>query len=281
MLMDDRVRVYRAPTCSNCMRVVGYLTKRGVEFDDIDVTRDKEALKVLGSLGAKAIPAVTKNGRFVLGYDLEQIDDLVGLTRHGVRLGNDELIDRLISLTEAWIRFSNQIPPAHYNDVTPGLEGVKAFVQPDGHVFVRADGQPFTPHGTYFGLVGHILHHVSRVRLSIKEPTSLVFSTESLYAEYGEPLPDVPMKEVIAVGQSELDYIRDWRSGASKLYLDNVLNTFLGPQTLHQMLSREAYSLAQHTRQLMTILRDLGIGPDGPIGEAEYAGLHVPQNIWK
>jgi hypothetical protein len=46
------------------------------------------------------------------------------------------------------------------------------------------------------------------------------------------------------------------------------------------MLQRETYSLAQHTRQLMTILTDLGVSPERPLGESDFAGLQMPANVW-
>ena len=62
--------------------------------------------------------------------------------------------------------------------------------------------------------------------------------------------------------------------------LARVIPTFIGPQTWRKLLQRESYSLAQHTRQLMSVLIDLGIEPDGRIGESEYAGLQMPEGVW-
>ena len=56
--------------------------------------------------------------------------------------------------------------------------------------------------------------------------------------------------------------------------------TWSGPKQLHDMLQDMTYSLTQHTRQLMTIVVDLGMEPDGPLTEDEYRGLDLAAKLW-
>lgn len=37
--------------------------------------------------------------------------------------------------------------------------------------------------------------------------------------------------------------------------------------------------MIQHTRQLMSVLVDLGIEPDGPLGGGDHVGLQLPDGI--
>src|SRR5262249_8377490 len=113
------------------MRLKAYLASRGVEFDAINVHEHPEVLPELKVLGAKTVAAVVKNGRLVGGQNLDQVDELLGLKKDRAKLAPEELVDRIVRLIEAWSRFARQMPPAHYNDVTRGMENIKHFTHPN------------------------------------------------------------------------------------------------------------------------------------------------------
>jgi len=46
------------------------------------------------------------------------------------------------------------------------------------------------------------------------------------------------------------------------------------------VLERTCWHAAQHCRQLMAVLGQLGIEPDGPLGGAELDGLPLPEKVW-
>ncbi|MGE0118105.1 MAG: glutaredoxin family protein [Dongiaceae bacterium] len=279
--VDEKVRVFRAPTCSNCMRVVGHLRARGVEFEDINLMTNPSALKELEEIGVKCIPVVVKGKRYAAGQDLDKIDELLGIKKTNTVLPIEEVVERIIALIKAWARFARQLPPSTYRNVTPGMEGIDAFYMPNGDKFTLSDGRVYVPHGTYYGLVGHVLRHARRVRALITDPASPVFTTPRVFADFGEPLPEVELHELLADGEAIIQCIERWWSNASRKDVEVIVNTFHGPRTVHQLLLGETYCLAQHTRQLMTLLRQLDIEPDVPIGESEYSGLQLPDNVWK
>lgn len=263
------------------MRVKGHLAARGVEFVAIDVTSDKEALNELHKLGARGLPVVSANGRYVLGYDLAKVDELVGLNNASSLLSADELTARAVKLLAAATRYATQLPPAHYDDPVPGMEGVKPpFKLPGGHVLVLADGTPYVPHGTYLGLYRHIIGHGTHYKHFLEQPEDTYYATLATYTQFGEPSLHLSMAELAAMCNAVVEgIVAFWRT-RPRIRLDRVLDTFTGEQTLHQMLHRETYSLAQHTRQLMHVLLKLNITPDGAIGEPEFEGLNVPPRIW-
>ena len=49
---------------------------------------------------------------------------------------------------------------------------------------------------------------------------------------------------------------------------------------MHEVLERTCWHSGQHTRQLMLVLEKLGIQPDGALGDAAFAGLPMPKNVW-
>jgi glutaredoxin len=262
------------------VRVKGHLAARGVEFVAIDVTSDRSALEELKTRGIRGLPVVTVGERHVLGLDLAQVDALIGSADVLVELSGGELVARATRLLAAAARFAYQLPTAHYEDPCPGMENVTTpFVLAGGHVLVLSDGSPYVPHGTFLGIFRHIVCHGEKFRHFVQEPDD-DYSDSGLYAQFGEPLPSRSVNQLAELAQTIARDIQQWWQDTGGRDLEHPLATFLGPQTLRQMLQRETYSLTQHTRQLMDVLRRLGIEPDGPIGEREFAGLSIPAGVW-
>jgi glutaredoxin len=52
-----------------------YLRSKGVDFDDIDVSRDVNAAReMVQKTGQMGVPVLEINGRLILGFDREAID---------------------------------------------------------------------------------------------------------------------------------------------------------------------------------------------------------------
>ena len=52
-----------------------------------------------------------------------------------------------------------------------------------------------------------------------------------------------------------------------------TVKTYYGERPLHELLERCTWHSAQHARQIIAVLERLGIKADGPLTEADYAGL--------
>jgi glutaredoxin 3 len=71
----DKVKVYSTPTCPWCKLLKGYLTQKGVEFEDIDVSTDHLAAhEMIDKSGQLGVPQVEINGKMIVGFDKEAID---------------------------------------------------------------------------------------------------------------------------------------------------------------------------------------------------------------
>jgi len=58
------------------------------------------------------------------------------------------------------------------------------------------------------------------------------------------------------------------------------MDTYFGRHPLHEVLERTVWHPAQHTRQLMLILDDLGIEPNRRLRAEDFAGLPLPEKVW-
>jgi glutaredoxin len=63
-----------------CQQTKEYLSRKGVQFTDRDVTKDESALDELKRLHAMTTPVTLIGGEVIVGFDPEKIDK--ALSRH-------------------------------------------------------------------------------------------------------------------------------------------------------------------------------------------------------
>lgn len=71
------ITVYTKPACVQCNATKRALKKRGLEFDEIDLTEDADALAAVKALGYQAAPVVFADGNHWSGYRPDLIGELV------------------------------------------------------------------------------------------------------------------------------------------------------------------------------------------------------------
>ena len=82
-----RVRIYSGPNCPHCDRAKALLRKKGVEFEEINVELDPNAMmQVIKKTGRRTIPQIFIDDFHVGGCDdlyayeeLGKLDSLLGL----------------------------------------------------------------------------------------------------------------------------------------------------------------------------------------------------------
>lgn len=72
------VTVYSTPTCVYCKMVKKYFESQNVPFDEIDVSRDREAAsEMVRKSGQMGVPVVDIDGTIIVGFDKDKIDSLL------------------------------------------------------------------------------------------------------------------------------------------------------------------------------------------------------------
>jgi len=72
------VIVYSTPTCVYCKMVKKYFESRNVKFEEIDVSRDREAAaEMVRKSGQMGVPVVDIDGTIIVGFDKDKIDSLL------------------------------------------------------------------------------------------------------------------------------------------------------------------------------------------------------------
>ena len=70
------ITVLTQPMCGPCTQVKKFLTNRGIEFEERDVTADEEARNLLLSLGHTGTPVVIAGDDHWKGIDLAKMREL-------------------------------------------------------------------------------------------------------------------------------------------------------------------------------------------------------------
>ena len=78
--MNKKVIVYSTTFCPYCVTLKEFLKKKNVEFEDIDVSQDKEAAKKMIDIsGQTGVPVADIDGQIVVGFDRGKIINLLGI----------------------------------------------------------------------------------------------------------------------------------------------------------------------------------------------------------
>ena len=73
-----KITVYSQPACSACKELKEYLKKKGVEFEEMDITTNKEALnEMLKVHKVRVTPLIVMGDRKLIGFDPVAIDKLL------------------------------------------------------------------------------------------------------------------------------------------------------------------------------------------------------------
>jgi len=74
------VKIYSTPTCIYCQTLKQYLQENNIQFEDIDVSQNKEAMEeMVKKSGQMGVPVIDINGEIVVGFDKEKIDKLLNI----------------------------------------------------------------------------------------------------------------------------------------------------------------------------------------------------------
>lgn len=64
-----KVTVYSTPTCPYCTMVKTFLKEQKIDFEDVDVSRDRQkAIEMVRKSGQSGVPVTEVNGRMVVGF---------------------------------------------------------------------------------------------------------------------------------------------------------------------------------------------------------------------
>jgi glutaredoxin 3 len=75
-----KVKIYTTPNCIFCAMTKEYLKQKGILFEEVDVSKDEMAAQeMIEKSGQMGVPVIEIDGKIVIGFDKERIDELLNL----------------------------------------------------------------------------------------------------------------------------------------------------------------------------------------------------------
>jgi glutaredoxin 3 len=69
------IKVYSTPTCPYCTMAKKYLESKDVQYEDVDVSADRNAAtEMVSKSGQRGVPVLDINGSIIVGFDKDRID---------------------------------------------------------------------------------------------------------------------------------------------------------------------------------------------------------------
>ena len=76
-----KIKIYSTPTCVYCETLKIFLKEHNIEFEEIDVSRDKKAQEeMIKKSGQMGVPVLEINGEIIVGFDKKRISQLLNIT---------------------------------------------------------------------------------------------------------------------------------------------------------------------------------------------------------
>ena len=242
-------RVYWQPGCSSCLKAKEFLARRGIPYHSINVHAVPGAHEELLALGARGVPVVARGDEFVAAQNLDELARFVGVAEQREKLAPQVLAEKLQLILAATDRYLAQLPDelaAHR------LRKDRSVLDLAYHVFVIVTGFLDAARGGAL--------------------------TEGYF--YMNAPPGMNAAAVRRYGAGVTQDFQEWWDGHFPDQLPEQVATYYGDQSLAACLERTCWHAAQHCRQLMLVLERNEITPDGPLGDAELAGLPLPEQVW-
>ncbi len=81
--MGEKVKIYSTPACPFCKMAKEFLSQKGIEFIDYDVTKDREALEEMRKItgGARSVPVIAVCNEVMVGFDHGRLEQALNCLR--------------------------------------------------------------------------------------------------------------------------------------------------------------------------------------------------------
>lgn len=237
--------------CTSCLRVREFLVEHGLAFESINVAESPTARQALMTLGARSIPVLVCGRDWIHGQDIDELARFVGITlvRHPIE--PTELISRLDYFLVTAIQLTQHIPDGLLEVELPA----------------RADR-------TTADLAAHIAWIVRGFLIA-----SLGGELEFRHFEMQPKGTERTIQGLTEILQQTQQDLYLWWQDAESSPPPTVV-TYYGIQTLHSVLERTAWHVAQHCRQLEWVLRNANVALPQTISATALAQLPLPTGIW-
>jgi hypothetical protein len=216
------------------------------------VLEDPAGLDELRRLGARSVPVLSRGDDDVFAQNIGHVVKFLGLNEAtGPVLSPDQLIERLDRFLDAAIRMIPQMP--------------------DDKLATEVPNRPRS-----YRVLGHHIFRIAETFIEVANGATL---------EYGRLTATPPDKmhttaDIVAYGADVRQRLAAWWDAKPDRSARETVQTYYGPQMLHECMERSTWHVGQHVRQWVMLLGMSGIEADHPPTAPDFADLPMPSQVW-
>lgn len=196
---------------------------------------------------------MSRGDEFVFAQNIAQVVAFLKLNeKTGPVLSPAQLIARMEIFIDAALRMVPQMPDERLETLTPN--------RPRSYA--------------------RLAHHMFRICEAFIEVAGGKFFSQSLPGEVVHPEEMASTAALTEYGGRVRQRVETWWATTPDKSAQTVVDTYYGKQKLHEVLERATWHIGQHTRQWVMLLGMAGIAADRPPGEADFADLPMPKQVW-
>ncbi|PNR95370.1 glutaredoxin family protein [Petrotoga sp. 9PWA.NaAc.5.4] len=79
-MQHPKIQIYTTPSCPWCKKAKSYFRELGIDFKEIDVSKDQKAAEELvRKTHQMGVPVIQIGNQYVIGFDKNKIERLLGI----------------------------------------------------------------------------------------------------------------------------------------------------------------------------------------------------------
>jgi hypothetical protein len=216
------------------------------------VLTDPDGLTELRRLGARSVPVLSRGDDWVFAQNIGHVVKFLGLNEAtGPVLSPPQLIERLNMFVGTAICIVPQMPDTLLSTDVPN--------RPRSYLALG--------------------HHLFRIPEGMLEVAAGATLTNDMLT--GGPPEDMCTSASLGVyGQQVLAALNSWWDRKPDKTARETVQTYYGPQLLHEVMERTTWHCGQHVRQWFMLLGMAGITPVVRLDDTAFAKLPMPSSVW-
>jgi hypothetical protein len=217
------------------------------------VLEDAAGRAELQRLGARSLPVLSRGDDFVFAQNIAQVVEFLKLDeKAGPVLSPAQLVERMTRFIDAAVAIVPLMPDAKLDTEVPN--------RPRSYRVLA--------------------HHMFRIPESFVEIAEGAYFDAKLPVEVRDKGDFASTAALAAYGKRVRDGVDAWWRQTPDKSAQQIVQTYYGPQKLHEVLERSTWHIGQHTRQWMMLLDMAGTVFERPLREGDFADLPMPKQVW-
>jgi len=216
------------------------------------VLNDPDGVAELRRLGARSIPVLSRGDDWVFAQNIAHVVKFLGLNESAAPvLSPEQLLRRIALFVETAATIIPQMPDALQMQEVPN--------RPRSYRVLA--------------------HHIFR----IPEGMMLTAGGDTLTNDLLMPPVPADLDSFAAIGrygQDVLAHLMVWWNTQADQTGKQEVQTYYGPQSLHEVMERTTWHCGQHVRQWLMLLEMAGVTPAVTLEASAFKDLPMPSSVW-